>query len=1049
MPRTRTLLVLITALLLITGCRAQVPIVTTTPLPTNTPDLAATEAVQAFIGAQTAVVDEQANLAMTQTAVADTELALQSAQADIEATAEALQAQEMTLQANAIAERATLDAEQTAVMEDTGVLQESIEAVASEQAALASDRQALELTQAAIVATNEAYLTDFSATAAAQDAALEGTLMALAAEQTTQAQARAEIAATQTALIPSPAPPTPTLVPSLPPADTVDIWQQVTLDDLNLSVIMPPKFIVTNSTANTVEYTRDDDPAWPSIITFLRMPLDELFGNQPPTNVDQRDPVALLNAALDDPANADLFEVLQRATPLAIDYPGATANVQLLEPDKPMVYTLLEIGENDWVYVGIFGNAEDVAQWVDPIVRSIRDEAAIEATEPPAGAISTPVPEATPAPSAEDAANAIGVAFAVPEGWQLTTSNAPDLTRLTIDLSATDGSDNLIGMARFTPEEFSQSVGELPTGLNALEALEVISQLVLEDSPEFSGGRINEFAIGAFSGAWTQYRTDSEVNRLYLFPMGQDDWLLIGAFGPRDTFNDFSRTALRDFLQSLEPMADEGVALGLNFIVPEGWELTDLGEATADEPAAVSLTQAGGDDTVREIIIARGESAQFAGANMPADAQDATTALQPVAEIIRDSGDYGTRLRVDPLQIGMFNGATASLRGDNNAARVFLFDLSGDDWLLIIAYGSRDSFNAFAREELKTVLDSLSLASGTAETQTVEPIGPIEEVIVSRVSDGDTIYVMLNGLEESVRIIGVDTPEAHHPSYGADPLGYAATHYMLRYIDEGSTVYLESDLRDRDDFNRLLRYVWIKDEADNWVMLEAELIRAGMAHVRTYDEDRYVPYFLSLEREAQAERLGVWGDPQPAPPTEALAEDQQTVWVANPDGAFAPLLYDAAALGNVPDPVAVWPNNLPAVVEDVYYVYPTDIDPVTGEPVAEDRVGYWYWLEINDFRGWVPEAWLLLEAPDEPFSSPDTDIIAYAEPFVVSEAPLPALSAPGDGEVMGTYEPESRIQVRRLSYDPQSESWWLYADTQTIDGWVPLAQLNRLSPENR
>ena len=98
MPRTRSLVILLTALLLITGCRAQIPVVTTTPLPTNTPDVAATESFQAFIGAQTAVVDEQAMLAATEAALAESQTILQTAQADIEASAEALQAAEATQQ---------------------------------------------------------------------------------------------------------------------------------------------------------------------------------------------------------------------------------------------------------------------------------------------------------------------------------------------------------------------------------------------------------------------------------------------------------------------------------------------------------------------------------------------------------------------------------------------------------------------------------------------------------------------------------------------------------------------------------------------------------------------------------------------------------------------------------------------------------------------------------------------------------------------------------------------------------------------------------------
>lgn len=91
----------------------------------------------------------------------------------------------------------------------------------------------------------------------------------------------------------------------------------------------------------------------------------------------------------------------------------------------------------------------------------------------------------------------------------------------------------------------------------------------------------------------------------------------------------------------------------------------------------------------------------------------------------------------------------------------------------------------------------------------------------------------------------------------------------------------------------------------------------------------------------------------------------------------------------------------------------------------------------------------MLDEPENAVPGPDTDIIAYAEPFVVSEGPVDVLDAPVDGEVLGTFEPESRVQARRISMDIATGDWWMYVQTQTLDGWLPLANLNRLSPEYR
>ena len=47
--------------------------------------------------------------------------------------------------------------------------------------------------------------------------------------------------------------------------------------------------------------------------------------------------------------------------------------------------------------------------------------------------------------------------------------------------------------------------------------------------------------------------------------------------------------------------------------------------------------------------------------------------------------------------------------------------------------------------------------------------------LVTRVVDGDTIYVAIGNQIESVRYIGINAPELHHPTRGEEPGGAAAT----------------------------------------------------------------------------------------------------------------------------------------------------------------------------------------------------------------------------------------------------------------------------------
>jgi len=63
--------------------------------------------------------------------------------------------------------------------------------------------------------------------------------------------------------------------------------------------------------------------------------------------------------------------------------------------------------------------------------------------------------------------------------------------------------------------------------------------------------------------------------------------------------------------------------------------------------------------------------------------------------------------------------------------------------------------------------------------------------VVTEVVDGDTVYVKLNGREEKVRLIGVDTPETKHPEIGKEPFGEEASLYTKQKL-LGRRVYLSS-----------------------------------------------------------------------------------------------------------------------------------------------------------------------------------------------------------------------------------------------------------------
>ena len=124
---------------------------------------------------------------------------------------------------------------------------------------------------------------------------------------------------------------------------------------------------------------------------------------------------------------------------------------------------------------------------------------------------------------------------------------------------------------------------------------------------------------------------------------------------------------------------------------------------------------------------------------------------------------------------------------------------------------------------------------------------------VDRVIDGDTIAITVDGIEEHVRYIGMDTPEVD------EPLGDRATERNEELLaDSDSEVCLERDVSERDQYGRLLRYAWLRDGR----MLNEVLVEQGLAEVVTFPPD--VKYhesrLLPAQRGAKAAGLGMWGD---------------------------------------------------------------------------------------------------------------------------------------------------------------------------------------------
>lgn len=127
---------------------------------------------------------------------------------------------------------------------------------------------------------------------------------------------------------------------------------------------------------------------------------------------------------------------------------------------------------------------------------------------------------------------------------------------------------------------------------------------------------------------------------------------------------------------------------------------------------------------------------------------------------------------------------------------------------------------------------------------------------VTRVVDGDTLKVDINGAEETVRLIGIDTPELARSGKAAECFAKQAQ-TRLKSLAEGKSVILESDSSqaDQDRYGRLLRYV-LTTEGEN---LNLTMIKDGYAFEYTYESPyQYQSEFKAAQKDAKAQSLGLW-----------------------------------------------------------------------------------------------------------------------------------------------------------------------------------------------
>lgn len=135
---------------------------------------------------------------------------------------------------------------------------------------------------------------------------------------------------------------------------------------------------------------------------------------------------------------------------------------------------------------------------------------------------------------------------------------------------------------------------------------------------------------------------------------------------------------------------------------------------------------------------------------------------------------------------------------------------------------------------------------------------PKKPAKVTKVIDGDTIRVLINNKEETVRLIGIDSPEVLDERKPIQCFGIEASD-KAKEVLTGKIITLEPDATqgERDEYGRLLRYVFLDNLNFNELMLDEGYAREYAFKGRSY---KYRTEFIQAEKKAREKKICLWAD---------------------------------------------------------------------------------------------------------------------------------------------------------------------------------------------
>lgn len=170
--------------------------------------------------------------------------------------------------------------------------------------------------------------------------------------------------------------------------------------------------------------------------------------------------------------------------------------------------------------------------------------------------------------------------------------------------------------------------------------------------------------------------------------------------------------------------------------------------------------------------------------------------------------------------------------------------------ICIIALSIRNTINPNYSDEKESIQSSY-VTGNEINSDSLK----LHKATVKRVVDGDTFIINIDGKDERVRLIGVDTPESVNLDESKNtPEGEEASNITKKLVPENTVVWLEYDKDMTDDYGRTLAYIWLTDKFENVTsdnmdkyMLNAKLLKIGTAKPMFISPNlKYEPEFAKI-----------------------------------------------------------------------------------------------------------------------------------------------------------------------------------------------------------